>query len=135
VTWKKFQKRYLKWFNVESRAKTYAALKRVVPKLPEAAIPDNLIVFAPGLHAGVTFSTVGDEVGKDYIIYLAPTLELESSEEIDFVIAHEFAHIVRNKTQKRFPTEKEEEEATDQLAESWGIKNPPYNYNWWGESK
>lgn len=67
------------------------------------------------------------------MVYLCPNLEFESQKYVDFVVAHEFAHIalrhhVRGNEQMAMTAEKYEnrpaEKAADALAVSWGFKRP-----------
>ena len=67
------------------------------------------------------------------MVYLYPNLEFESHKYVDFVVAHEFAHLVlghhvRGNEQMAMTAEKYEdrpaEKAADALAASWGFRRP-----------
>lgn len=113
-----------RWINKKRRAKVFKALRKVVPKVPDSVFKLDLVIFAPSGVNGLAFRGRGST-----FIYLDPCLELEPQEEVDFTVAHEFAHIVRDmgksaaELENETPEEEELDEAeTDKLAESWGFK-------------
>jgi hypothetical protein len=126
MEWEEFQERFLQYVSEEYRGKTFAALKRVVPKLPEEAIPDSLYIFCPGPHIGCV-----TELDHRYFMYLGPQLETDALDEITFTVAHEFAHVYRRVMKINLPSGEEDEKATDALAESWGFKDPPLIRGQW----
>jgi IrrE N-terminal-like domain len=126
MKWAEFKRRYLigkkGWF-AKGRPKTLRALKKVVAKIPSSAFPQNLVIFAPG----------SDLYGQTWVssypylryMYLALRLEDETPEEVEFTIAHEFAHIYLHHGARATPDNQAEFEA-DNLAEHWGFKKPKY---------
>ena len=64
------------------------------------------------------------------IVYLSPVLLTRSAEKVRAVIAHELAHVFLNHEDTPVPVGEahalgtKNEEAADQLAESWGFKLP-----------
>jgi hypothetical protein len=75
--------------------------------------------------------------GEDAFIYLAPSLERESQAQVDFTVAHEFAHaLLRHHLPGNDSLSKEElkaaylnwnsEKAADKLALEWGFTLPAY---------
>lgn len=133
------------WINIEGeeRCKTKTALSRIVERLPLETLTSlktiRLGVLAPSSNLGIAW-----RVGSiTHYIYLAETLETYTQPEVDFTVAHEFAHIVLNHSVPKesflndVPSydEKLDERQADALAESWGFydpnKKPPYRF--WGE--
>jgi hypothetical protein len=57
------------------------------------------------------------------MIYLSPTLEQESQEEVDFTVAHEFAQAYLGHNQTVANPESIEDDA-DALVVSWGFVVP-----------
>lgn len=127
MKWSTFEKNHLhndSWFE-KSRKQTRRALKKVVPKLPDSAIPENLLIFAPASNLlGMVWK--GNYSG-DHYMYLDWQLELEPFEEAVFTVAHEFAHLEllhpSRKTESKKHMDQHEWEA-DALAEHWGFKKP-----------
>jgi Zn-dependent peptidase ImmA (M78 family) len=63
--------------------------------------------------------------GMGYIyIYLDPCLELQPQKNVEFTVAHEFAHVVLNHTDYLRTGEKEKEADADALAKAWGFTRP-----------
>ncbi len=69
----------------------------------------------------------------DAQVYLSPMLEIESQAYVDFVVAHEFAHIVlghwypgavASADPKVAHSRQPHEKAADALARSWGFHRP-----------
>jgi hypothetical protein len=96
-----------------------------------AAMPKTFI-WAPSLtHAGQVFrSNMAN--GFDATMYLSPNLEFEPQPYINFVVAHEFAHIALRHHQGGGSMQEAKhdvehrnqphEQDADALAESWGFK-------------
>jgi|SRR5208337_2409797 len=134
MKWKKFQKRFreqLHWLDAKQRPKTFGALRRVVPKLPEEATPADLFMFVPGNHSGCVGEIEAHGPFRSFM-YLSPALEADTQGEVDFTVAHEFAHVFRRRMGLRLPDDEIDESETDKLAESWGIKKPPKAWGWFG---
>ena len=75
--------------------------------------------------------------GEGAFIYLAPSLERESQAQVDFTVAHEFAHaLLRHHLPGNDSLSKKElkagylnwnsEKAADKLAKQWGFTLPAY---------
>jgi hypothetical protein len=126
MKWEEFQDRFLRQVSEEYRGKTVAALKRVVPELPDEAIPDSFCIFIPGPHEGCV-----TELDSHYFMYLAPCLELNTLDEVIFTVAHEFAHVYQRVMRTNLPEGEENEKLVDALAESWGFKDPPMIRGQW----
>jgi len=67
------------------------------------------------------------------MVYLSPELELESQEQVNFTVAHEFAHVVLKHSSLCWNPEqgKRDEQTADDLAKEWGFERPeqPYKIN------
>jgi len=128
MEWTDFEKRFLDHMTPDDkdyRSKTYEAFRRIVPKLPDAAFPSGLCIHAPSiLDSGEVWSMENLQM----VVYFAPHIEQYPQARVDFVVAHEFAHVVRGSASRPTDTleqERQDEEETDSLAESWGIAKPP----------
>src|ERR1700756_2681170 len=82
--------------DLQARPKTAKALIRLSERLPDEVangLP-RIVVFAPNPHDyGLCIPLMtGSPNGVDALIYLAPSLERQSQTEVDFTVAHEFAH-------------------------------------------
>ena len=115
-----------KWVREGKRCQALTLLYRTIPdvldKTPCTAI------FAPeasGLCTGASHAEV--------MVYLAPELELESQEQVNFTVAHEFAHVVLRHSFLCWNLEqsKRDEQEADSLAKEWGFERPkqPYKVN------
>jgi Zn-dependent peptidase ImmA (M78 family) len=127
MKWSTFVKNHLHdsgWFE-KSRVQTRRALKKVVPKLPDSAIPDNLLIFAPASNLlGMVWKS---SYSNDQYMYLDWQLETETFEEAVFTVAHEFAHLELlhpSRTTSGKKHMKQHEFEADTLAEHWGFKKP-----------
>ena len=115
-----------KWVTEGKRCQALTLLYRTIPdvldKTPRTAIfaPD-----ASGLYTDAPFAEV--------MVYLSPELELESQEQVNFTVAHEFAHVVLKHSLLCWNPErsKRNEQTTDRLAKEWGFERPkqPYKAN------
>src|SRR5579872_7408971 len=80
----------------QSRPKTAKALIRLSERIPDGVVDGlpRIVVFAPNPHDhGLCIPLMnGDPNGADAFIYLAPSLERQSQTDVDFTVAHEFAH-------------------------------------------
>jgi IrrE N-terminal-like domain len=66
------------------------------------------------------------------MVYLSPELEIESQEQVNFTVAHEFAHVVlRHSPLCDSERGKKNEQMADDLAKEWGFERPeqPYEIN------
>jgi hypothetical protein len=116
----------LKWVTEGKRCRAlellYRTISDVLDQTPRTAI------FAPepgGLCTGVPLA--------DVMVYLSPDLEIESQEQVDFTVAHEFAHVVLKHSPLCWDPEqsKKNEQTADGLARAWGFERPeqPYKIN------
>jgi len=82
--------------DLQARPKTAKALIKLAERIPESVVNDlpRIVVFAPNPHDyGLCVPLMaGDQDGADAFIYLAPSLERQSQTDVDFTVAHEFAH-------------------------------------------
>jgi hypothetical protein len=108
------------------------ALRHFVECVPEAVLdklPSALKVFAPAAwKRGMALKTV---IGGA-LIYLAPELEQCPQPEVDFTVAHEFAHVYLGKygaieaeDDADYYRQKAEMTA-DELVADWGYSIPEY---------
>jgi len=114
----------------DERPKTLEALKHLVERVPEDVLfdlPVSLTVFAPSA-LGMALKTVTGGA----MIYLAPELEKSPQLEVDFIVAHEFAHVylgdygpIEAEKDVDFYHQKAEMTA-DELVASWGYSIPEY---------
>jgi len=92
---------------------------------------------APGIFGACTVRMPSAPPGEDAFIYLAPSLERQSQAQVDFTVAHEFAHALlrHHLPGKDGLTTKElragylnwnPEEAVNKLALEWGFTLPAY---------
>lgn len=134
--WLDFRYQYIEtgWFDYDRR-KTIAAMRKISERVPDDVL-DNLpplTVFAPSAAPLGRVLPCGP--GDSIFVYLSPRLESKSQTEVDFTVAHEFAHIIlgHNKpgattlpsdavAQSHESTPSEQE--ADRLAESWGFAHP-----------
>jgi hypothetical protein len=133
--WESFRYNYIEtgWFDYD-RYKTIAAMRKLSERIPEDVL-DNLpplTVFAPS--AVLLGHVLPHGTGDSLFVYLSPRLESKSQTEVDFTVAHEFAHVVLGhympgatnhppgvvvQGHGDVPSEKD----ADRLAESWGFKS------------
>ena len=93
--WFDFRYQYIEtgWFDYD-RPKTIAAIEKLSKRLPED-VQDNLpplVVFAPSAAKLGEFKPF--RLGDRLLLYLSPRLEAKPQSEVDFTVAHEFAHIL-----------------------------------------
>jgi uncharacterized protein YjaZ len=97
--WEDFRYTYVEtgWFNPH-RQKTLEAMHRFYEKVSQSDLDKleehSVIVFAPSpaylgqvMPGPVAFDAV-------VFVYLAPGLEKKNQAEVDFTVAHEFAHVL-----------------------------------------
>jgi hypothetical protein len=115
-----------KWVTEGKRCQALKILYRAIPDVLDQT--PLTAIFAPeagGLCTGVPFAEV--------MVYLSPELEIESQEQVNFTVAHEFAHVVLKHSPLCWNPEqgKRNERATDDLAKEWGFERPeqPYEVN------
>jgi hypothetical protein len=140
--WAQFLYMYVNpgWFD-EDRTKTLHALRQCFDRIPIEAWDEMppLILFAP---SSWKFGQVNPLATHSFprptiqaFVYLSPSLESESQEQLDFTVAHELAHALlghhrpdnseATHTLGSIPHEEAPSEiAADKLAESWGFKRP-----------
>jgi hypothetical protein len=116
----------MKWVLEGKRCRALMHLYKTIPsvldKTPVTAIfaPDAGGLYTQPAHA-------------EAIIYLAPELEIESQEQVNFTVAHEFAHVVLRHSFMCWNSKQgqSDEQAADALASEWGFERPtePYKVN------
>lgn len=117
------------------RNKTIEAMRKLSQRIPDDVL-DNLpplTVFAPS--TALLGHVMPSGTGVCLFLYLAPSLERKSQSEVDFTVAHEFAHVVLEhykpgattippdavvQRHEHAPSERD----ADGLAESWGFARP-----------
>lgn len=93
------------------------ALKRVAPHVPHH-ISEDLFIYAPETDVlGAVFTI---HLGGN-IMYLRNPAPKEPQHEVDFTVAHEFAHLILRHPQDGKRSNKRTEKAADDLAKSWGF--------------
>lgn len=137
--WLEFRYQFIEtgWFDYD-RHKTIEAMQQICERVPQEVIDDlpPLTLFAPSAALfGRVFPFGG---GNALFVYLAPNLERKSQREVDFTVAHEFAHVVLGhyksdatiipadavvRSRGDVPSEKE----ANRLAESWGFPKAERN--------
>jgi hypothetical protein len=113
------------WLTKGRRSK---AVFHVLGNLSSENILPTMTIHAPEFHS---MGCVHQSTPSGVFMYLSPTLEFESQGRVDFVVAHEFAHVVlrhhepgneqaalKADTYQNRPAEV----AANALAESWGFK-------------
>ncbi|SRR6266566_1749881 len=115
------------WFDPNDRPKTALAMQHLIERVPDDVFDTlDVLVFAPGPHLyGQVYPGIlpsKSEQPKTFI-YLAPSLEEQSQQDVDFTVAHEFAHVYLNHEQAaRNPSAIEDD--ADALVETWGFIIP-----------
>lgn len=134
--WLYFRYEYIEtgWFDYD-RYKTIEAMRKLSQRVPDDVLDDlpKLTVFAPSraLLGHLMPSGTGDSL----FLYLAPGLERKPQMEVDFTVAHEFAHVALGHYKPGATTISAEiivdchqdapsERAADSLAECWGFTRP-----------
>jgi Zn-dependent peptidase ImmA (M78 family) len=111
------------WFDHDDRDKTVVAMRHLIERVPYQVFNDlDVLVFAPSQHKFGQIYPFGGVQAKT-LIYLSPDLESQPQEEVDFTIAHEFAHAYLGHEQAARNASTIEDEA-DALAVSWGFILP-----------
>jgi len=126
--------------DLDARPKTAKALSRLAERIPDDVVNNlpRIVVFAPNPHDyGLCIPLMACAPNDtDAFIYLAPSLERQSQDDVDFTVAHEFAHAaLRHHEPKNLMTLSIEEAkkgylnwdtevAADQLVAEWEYKIP-----------
>lgn len=126
--------------DLDVRPKTAKALIKLAERIPDNIVTDlpRIAVFAPNPddYGSCIPLMPSNSSGEDAFIYLAPSLERQSQTEVDFTLAHEFAHAaLRHHEPENLMTfsiddakkgylEWNAEVAADQLVAEWGYKIP-----------
>lgn len=125
----------------EGQIKTRDALKKAADQIPDSilcSLPPLKIFTPPRSDCGVTLmvETTGQAFSPAQpltLMYISPLMELYPQGEIEFTVAHEFAHVAlrhlwSNNSLREVGTFKDStygdapsEVAADKLAESWGF--------------
>jgi hypothetical protein len=134
--WIDFRYQYIEtgWFDYD-RSQTIEAMQKLAELIPDDVLESlpPLVVFAPSAAKLGEVKPFG--LGDRLLIYLSPRLEALAQEEVDFTVAHEFAHVALGHYKSVVGTiphdavwEKHEdaptERDTDHLIESWGVARP-----------
>jgi IrrE N-terminal-like domain len=114
---------YTDWFDPGDRPKTAIAMLNLIRILDEDEVFDELdvTVFAPSpeifgqLHPG--------RLCSKFFIYLSPVLEEQTQEQVNFTVAHEFAHACLSHEQYVLNPGTIEKDA-DALVAKWGFVIP-----------
>lgn len=126
--------------DLQARPRTAKALIRLAERIPDSVVNDlpRIVVFAPNPRDyGLCIPQMaGVPNGADAFIYLAPLLERQQQSDVDFTVAHEFAHAaLRHHEPESLMTFSIDEAkkgylnwnseiAADQLVTQWGYKIP-----------
>jgi hypothetical protein len=126
--------------DLRARPKTAKALIRLSECIPDNIVKGlpRVVVFAPNpKDCGLCIPLMaGDKNAADAFIYFAPSLERQSQHDVDFTVAHEFAHAhLRHHEPESLMTFSIDEEkngylnwdsevAADQLVTEWGYGLP-----------
>jgi hypothetical protein len=115
---------------LSKRIKALGNLYGKLAKLNDSIDFDSLpptVIFAPPVDCGGYVKQAIFPTGTVFM-YLAPTLEFDSQRDVDFTVAHEFAHVVLGHyanlgdVPSELPHEKQPHEiAADALAAKWGF--------------
>jgi hypothetical protein len=121
MEWDEFDRQFVWRLDTDCRHKTAVALRMFAGKCPDDVLRplQRVRVMAPSGVYGNAF----DGMGYIYI-YLDPCLELQPQKNVEFTVAHEFAHVVLNHTDYLRTGEKEKEADADALAKAWGFTRP-----------
>jgi hypothetical protein len=129
MTWEEFTDEYfdIGWFDQSDRPKTELALQQIYERVPHEILEElSVLIFAPGSHL---YGQLYPNLPRDKaLIYLAPHLEKESQSDVDFTVAHEFAHAHLGHSQSVLNSDLIEDEA-DQLTVNWGFVLPERRRN------
>ena len=134
--WLEFRYQYIEtgWFDYDRR-KTIEAMRKLSMRVPEDVLDGlpSLTVFAPSV--ALLGHVLPHGTGDSIFVYLSPWLERKAQAEVDFTVAHEFAHIALEHykpgatalapgavVQKH--DDAPSEQAADGLAEKWGFARP-----------
>jgi predicted metal-dependent peptidase len=91
-----------------------------------------MTLFAPSTIKFGEVKPFGLGGGNGLFLYLSPQLEKKSQKEVDFTVAHEFAHIAlghykpehRQSGKWHSHEDAPDEHDADRLVESWGFRLP-----------
>ncbi len=116
MKWSKLKKHVNR--DVAESKRLVKALKKVAPFLSDDAVRDLHVFCPPESTLGGVFAWSG------VVMFLRSDWRGWSQEEIDFTVAHEFAHLTLKHPQRQVkPCRKVEREATA-LARKWGFDSP-----------
>ncbi len=120
-------------FNLWVGAEFLSSLRNVFGRMPLSALTQLVgkdpILFAPdaNISGRVLQAPLSVDAGQ-FIVYLSPDLLTRSQAYTEFVIAHEFAHVVLGHDETPCRSARKDalegEQAADRLAESWGFTIP-----------
>ncbi len=117
-----------KWVTEGKRCQALELLYRTIPDVLDQT--PRTAIFAPDTDTGGLYT---DAPFAEVMVYLSPALEHESQEQVNFTVAHEFAHVVLKHSPLCWnPAQsKKDEQTADDLAKAWGFERPsqPYKIN------
>jgi hypothetical protein len=126
--------------DLDVRPRTAKALIKLSERIPDNIFNDlpRIVVFAPNPddYGSCIPLMPSNSSGEDAFIYLAPSLERQSQSDVDFTVAHEFAHAALRHHEpeslmtfsideaKKGYLNWNSEVAADQLVAEWGYQIP-----------
>lgn len=128
-----------RWFDSAVRPKTMKACLALCERIPDDVVNElpRIVLFAPNPDDyGCCIPLMPNGSDSDAaFIYLAPSLESQPQAEVNFTVAHEFAHasvrhhlpeamILSDEEAKKGYSELKPEVAADKLVAKWGFKIP-----------
>ena len=117
-----------KWVTEGKRCRALELLYRTIPDVLDQTPPTA--IFAPDTDTGGLYT---DAPFAEVMVYLSPDLEHESQGQVNFTVAHEFAHVVLKHSPLCWNPEQgqSDEQKADDLAKEWGFVRPsqPYKVN------
>jgi len=117
-----------KWVTEGKRCRALELLYRTIPDVLDQT--PRTAIFAPDTDTGGLYT---DAPFAEVMVYLSPDLEHESQEQVNFTVAHEFAHVVLKHSPLCWNHEqsRHDEQTVDRLAKEWGFDRPsqPYKVN------
>jgi len=138
MEWTEFEQRFCWFIEKKEREKTIQALQVFAKKAPDEVFKDlEVWIIGPSHLSGCAWKSPSHQ----WYIYLDPSLETDTLEQVTFTVAHEFAHVFLKHighpaVSNEMPyDERFQEWEANELAKSWGFYNPDekqgYLYRFW----